>query len=66
MTSPKFSFSGTFKKLGVSLGLAMLMAFSTWLLTLQDQIDFGIYAPLVGAMITFIVNTIRVYVNEYK
>ena len=44
----------------------MLTAFSTWLLTVPEQIDMGLYAPLIGAAITLVVTTIRAYINEYK
>lgn len=66
MTSPAFSFKGTLKKIGLSLFLALLTAFSTWALTLPDSVDFGVYAPVVGAIITVLVNMARVYVKKYE
>jgi len=66
MTSPKFSFGGTGKSLAISLGLALLTALATWLLTITEQFDFGMYAPLVGSMAIFLTNAIRKFVTEKK
>jgi hypothetical protein len=66
MKSPKNSFKNTSEKLIRSLFLAMLMALSTWLLSVPELIDLGVYAPVGGALITFAVNAIRVYIKELE
>jgi len=66
MTSKNFSFRGTGKSLLISLGLALLTAFATWLATITDQFDFGQYAPLVGALAIFVVNAIREFIASKK
>jgi len=64
MTSPKFSFRGTLNSILISLGLALLTAVATWLVTLTDVFDFGEYAPLVGALAVWLANVIRKFVSE--
>jgi len=64
MTSPKFSFRGTTNSILISLGLALLTAVATWLVTLTDVFDFGEYAPLVGALAVWLANVIRKFVSE--
>ena len=58
-----FSFKGTGEKLLISLWLALLGAFTTWLATLPELYDFGMYAPLVGAGVAFAVNMLRTYMK---
>jgi len=64
MISPKNSFKGTLESLSISLGLALLTAFATWLATITDLIDFGTYAPLVGSLAIFAVNAIRKFIQS--
>jgi len=66
MTSPKFSFEGRGKALMISLGLALLTAVATWLATVTQQFDFGMYAPLIGSLAIFLANAIREFVTEKK
>ena len=66
MTSPKFSFEGTFGSILISLGLALLTAVATWLATVTDQFDFGQYAPLAGALAIWLANEIRNFVITKK
>lgn len=66
MKSPRFSFSGTGKSILISLGLSLLTAFATWLSTVTEQFDFGVYAPLVGALAVWMVNIIREFVFSKK
>lgn len=66
MKSPKNSFRGTSYKLLKSLGLSLLGASATWLLTLTDVHDLGTLAPLIGALAPFIANTINEYIKEVK
>ena len=62
MTSPSFSFKGTGKSLLISLGLALLTAVATWIATITNQFEFGMYAPLVGSLAIFFANAIRKFV----
>jgi len=66
MKSPKFSFEGRGKALMISLGLALLTAVATWLATVTQQFDFGMYAPLIGSLAIFLANAIREFVTEKK
>lgn len=66
MTSPNFSFSGTGKSIAISLGLALLTALATWMMTITESFDFGAYAPLVGAISVWIANIIREWVVSKK
>ena len=51
------------KKLLISLGLSLLGAFATWMMTLPTSIDWGVYAPLIGAMCPLIASAIREYIK---
>ena len=64
MKSPKFSFDGTGGKMLISLGLAILGAFATWILTLNTEFDFGVYAPLIGALAPVFANAIKEFIKE--
>ena len=66
MISKKFSFEGRGKALFISLGLALLTAVATWLATITQQFDFGMYAPLIGSLAIFLANAIREFVTEKK
>jgi len=50
----------------ISLGLALLTAVATWLATVTQQFDFGMYAPLIGSLAIFLANAIREFVTEKK
>lgn len=66
MKSPKFSFEGTGGKILKSLMYCVLGAIATWLLTLNDVVDFGQFAPFVGALAPLVANMINEYVKERK
>jgi len=51
------------KKMLISLGLSILGAFATWILTLPTAFDFGVYAPLIGALCPLVASAIREYIK---
>jgi len=66
MLSPKYSFKGTGLKILISLGLALLGAVATWLLTITDVVEFGQLTPFVAALAPIIANAIKEFIKEKK
>ena len=66
MPSPSNSFKGTGKKMLTSLGLSLLGAVATWLAVVNQEFDFGAFAPIVGAFAPFVANALREYVRSTK
>ncbi len=66
MKTTKNSFKGTGGKMLISLGFVLLMAVATWLMTISEQFNFGVWTPFVAALAPLIANAIKEFVKERK
>jgi len=64
LKSPACSFSGVGTKILKSLVYCLLGAVATWLLVINNQFDFGVYAPFIGALAPLIANLIKEFIQK--